>query len=103
VVDAHMSAALPVAGALAAGPQAAAVVLLRSQLLKEPLESATQTRYHITGPCDNPQVETIAKGAPLPPGPQAPGGAGAAPPAVALPVPAETRKETTSYPAIATR
>lgn len=73
VVDAHISAALPVAGALAAGPQVAAVVLLLSQLLKEPLQSATQTRYHITGPWDNPQIETIAQGAPLPAVPQAPG------------------------------
>lgn len=72
VVDAHISAALPVAGALAAGPQVAAVVLLLSQLLKDPLESATQTRYHITGPWDNPQVETIAKGMPLPVVPQTP-------------------------------
>ncbi|HET9679015.1 MAG TPA: AsmA-like C-terminal region-containing protein, partial [Gammaproteobacteria bacterium] len=59
IVNAHVSSALPVAGALAAGPQAGAIMLLLTQLLDEPLEKASRRKYHITGPWENPQVVPV--------------------------------------------
>lgn len=62
LVEAGLSSALPVAGAIAGGPAVGAVVLLLSQLLKEPIKDVTQTRYWITGSWDNPTVEKLAAG-----------------------------------------
>lgn len=59
VVSANFGNALPIAGALVAGPQVAAALLLFSQLFKKPLQEATQIYYSIDGTFDEPAIETI--------------------------------------------
>jgi uncharacterized protein (TIGR02099 family) len=50
---------LPIIGALAAGPGGAAAGLALQGLLQDQLSEATQVRYSITGPWEEPQFETI--------------------------------------------
>ncbi len=59
VVSASFGNALPVAGALVAGPQVAAALLIFSQIFKKPLQEATQVYYGIGGTFDEPDIETI--------------------------------------------
>ena len=59
VVSASFGNALPVAGALVAGPQVAAALLIFSQIFKKPLQEATQIYYGIGGTFDEPDIETI--------------------------------------------
>ena len=58
VVSANFGNALPVAGALVAGPQVAAALLIISQIFKKPLRSVTQIYYGIGGSWDEPLVDT---------------------------------------------
>ncbi|NIA27422.1 MAG: TIGR02099 family protein, partial [Desulfobulbaceae bacterium] len=58
VVSANFGNALPVAGALVAGPQVAAVLLIISQIFKKPLQEVSQVYYDISGTFDEPVVET---------------------------------------------
>jgi uncharacterized protein YhdP len=58
VVSASFGNALPVAGALVAGPQVAAALLIFSQIFKKPLQEVTQIYYGIGGSWDEPQIET---------------------------------------------
>lgn len=58
VVSASFGNALPVAGALVAGPQVAAALLIFSQIFKKPLQEVTQVYYGIGGSFDEPIVET---------------------------------------------
>ena len=60
VVNASFGNALPVAGALVAGPQVAAALLIFSQIFKKPLQEATQIYYGIGGTFDAPDIETIS-------------------------------------------
>lgn len=50
---------LPIIGALAAGPGGAAAGLALQGLLHEQLSEATQVRYSITGPWDEPIIEPV--------------------------------------------
>lgn len=59
IVDPDVSASIPVAGYLAAGPTVGAALLLLSQLLKAPLADITQVKYRITGSWDEPVVERV--------------------------------------------
>lgn len=59
VVSANFGNALPVAGALVAGPQVAAALLIFSQIFKKPLQEATQIYYGIGGTFDEPDIESI--------------------------------------------
>lgn len=59
IVDTDVSASIPVAGYLAAGPTVGAALLLLSQLLKAPLADITQVKYRITGSWDEPVVERV--------------------------------------------
>lgn len=59
IVDPGVSASIPVAGYLAAGPTVGAALLLLSQLLKAPLADITQVKYRITGSWDDPVVERV--------------------------------------------
>jgi len=59
VVSANFGNALPVAGALVAGPQVAAALLIFSQIFKKPLQEVTQIYYGIGGTFDEPQIDTI--------------------------------------------
>ncbi len=58
VVNASFSNALPVAGALVAGPQVAAALLIISQIFKKPLQEVTQVYYAIGGTWDEPIIDT---------------------------------------------
>jgi uncharacterized protein YhdP len=57
VVSANFGNALPVAGALVAGPQVAAVLLIFSQVFKKPLREVSQVYYDLGGTFDEPIVE----------------------------------------------
>ena len=61
VVSANFGNALPVAGALVAGPQVAAVLLIISQIFKKPLQEVSQVYYDISGTFDEPIVETTTE------------------------------------------
>jgi uncharacterized protein YhdP len=58
VVSASFGNALPIAGALVAGPQVAAALLIFSQIFKKPLQEVTQVYYSIGGSFDEPIIET---------------------------------------------
>lgn len=58
VVSASFGNALPVAGALVAGPQVAAALLIFSQIFKKPLQEVTQVYYSVGGTWDEPQIDT---------------------------------------------
>jgi uncharacterized protein YhdP len=60
VVSANFGNALPVAGALVAGPQVAAALLIFSQIFKKPLQEVTQVYYGIGGSWDEPQIDTAS-------------------------------------------
>ncbi len=59
VVTGSISNTFPIAGALAGGPVTAAVVLLFTQVFKQPLNGLTRAYYRITGGWDNPTIERI--------------------------------------------
>ena len=58
VISASFGNALPVAGALVAGPQVAAALLIFSQIFKKPLQQATQVYYAIGGTFAEPIIES---------------------------------------------
>jgi uncharacterized protein (TIGR02099 family) len=58
VISANFGNALPVAGALVAGPQVAAALLIISQIFKKPLQEVSQVYYSIGGTFDEPDIET---------------------------------------------
>lgn len=58
VVSASFGNALPVAGALVAGPQVAAALLIFSQIFKKPLQEVTQVYYGVSGSWDEPQIDS---------------------------------------------
>lgn len=59
VVTGDLGGSLGVAGALAGGPAVGAVVLLFSQIFKEPLKGVARGYYRITGSWDDPLVRKI--------------------------------------------
>ncbi len=58
VVTGNISSTFPIAG-LAGGPVVAGVVLLFTQVFKQPLNGLTRAYYRITGGWDNPTIERI--------------------------------------------
>ena len=58
IVSANVGNTLPVVGALVAGPQVAAALLLFSQIFKKPLQDIGQVYYSVSGSWDEPAVET---------------------------------------------
>ncbi|NNC78312.1 MAG: TIGR02099 family protein [Woeseiaceae bacterium] len=58
VVSANVGNTLPVVGALAAGPQAAAALFLFSQIFKKPLQDIGQVYYGVSGNWDAPLIES---------------------------------------------
>ena len=58
VVNANVGNTLPVVGALAAGPQAAAALFLFSQIFKKPLQDIGQVYYSVSGNWDEPAIES---------------------------------------------
>jgi len=57
-VSANFGNTLPVVGAVIAGPQAAAALLIFSQIFKKPLQDMGQVYYGIEGSWDDPAVES---------------------------------------------
>jgi uncharacterized protein (TIGR02099 family) len=57
VVAANFGNTLPVVGAVVAGPQVAAALLIFSQIFKKPLQEMGQVYYAIDGPWDDPMIE----------------------------------------------
>ena len=57
VVSANVGNTLPIVGAVVAGPQVAAALLIFSQILKKPLQEMGQIFYAIDGSWDEPQIE----------------------------------------------
>lgn len=58
IVSANVGATLPIVGAVVAGPQVAAVLLIFSQIFKKPLQEIGQVYYRIGGSWDEPIVES---------------------------------------------
>lgn len=55
VVRANFGSALPVAGALAAGPAVGAALFIFSEILKDPLKDMSKVFYRVTGSWDEPE------------------------------------------------
>ena len=58
VVSASVGDTLPIVGAVVAGPQVAAALLIFSQIFKKPLQEVGQVYYGIRGSWDGPEVES---------------------------------------------
>lgn len=59
VVSANVGNTLPIVGAVVAGPQVAAGLLIFSQIFKKPLQEVGQVYYGITGSWEEPDVESV--------------------------------------------
>ena len=57
VVSANVGNTLPVVGAVVAGPQVAAALLIFSQIFKKPLQEMGQVYYSIDGDLESPEVD----------------------------------------------
>ena len=57
IVSANFGSTLPIIGAVAAGPQVAAALLIFSQIFKKPLREVSQVYYAISGSWDGPTIE----------------------------------------------
>ncbi|MDX1454530.1 MAG: YhdP family protein [Gammaproteobacteria bacterium] len=64
IVDPNVSGSLPLAGALAAGPNVGAAILVLAQLLKAPLADIAQVKYRVTGSWDEPVITDVTEGRP---------------------------------------
>ncbi|MGB5719406.1 MAG: YhdP family protein [Woeseiaceae bacterium] len=60
VVSANVGNTLPIVGAVVAGPQVAAALLLFSQIFKKPLQEVGQVYYGIGGTWDEPLVDSTS-------------------------------------------
>jgi uncharacterized protein YhdP len=58
IVSANVGNTLPIVGAVVAGPQVAAALLIFSQIFKKPLQEVGQVYYGISGSWDEPRVES---------------------------------------------
>ncbi len=58
IVSANVGNTLPIVGAVVAGPQVAAALLIFSQIFKKPLKEVGQVYYGISGSWDEPAVES---------------------------------------------
>lgn len=58
IVSASLGDTLPIVGAVVAGPQVAAALLIFSQIFKKPLQGVGQIYYSIKGSWDEPSIET---------------------------------------------
>ncbi len=58
IVNASVGDTLPIVGALAAGPQVGAALLIISQIFKKPLQEVGQIYYSVQGSWDEPVIET---------------------------------------------
>jgi uncharacterized protein (TIGR02099 family) len=63
IVSANVGNTLPIVGAVVAGPQVAAALLIFSQIFKKPLQEVGQVYYAIDGSWDEPTVESTTSSA----------------------------------------
>ena len=59
VVSANVGNTLPIVGAVVGGPPGAAAMLIFSQIFKKPLQSVGQVYYGISGPWEEPAIDSI--------------------------------------------
>jgi len=59
VVSAKVGNTLPIVGAVVGGPPGAAAMLIFSQIFKKPLQSVGQVYYGISGPWEDPTIDSI--------------------------------------------
>ncbi len=57
IVSANVGNTLPIVGAVVAGPQVAAALLIFSQIFKKPLQEVGQVYYSISGSWDEPTID----------------------------------------------
>ena len=57
IVSANVGNTLPIVGAVVAGPQVMAALLIFSQIFKKPLQEVGEVYYAIDGSWDEPSVE----------------------------------------------
>jgi len=50
---------LPLVGAVVGGPPGAAAMLIFSQIFKKPLEEVGRVFYAISGPWENPEIDSV--------------------------------------------
>jgi uncharacterized protein (TIGR02099 family) len=63
IVSVNVGNTLPIVGAVVAGPQVAAVLLIFSQIFKKPLQEVGQVYYAINGSWDEPSIESTSTAA----------------------------------------
>jgi uncharacterized protein YhdP len=63
IVSANVGNTLPIVGAVVAGPQVAAALLIFSQIFKKPLQEVGQVYYGISGSWDDPLVDSTSSSA----------------------------------------
>jgi uncharacterized protein (TIGR02099 family) len=60
IISAKVGNTLPIVGAVVGGPPGAAVMLIFSQIFKKPLEEVGQVYYGMSGPWDEPVIESVS-------------------------------------------
>ena len=60
VVSANVGNTLPLVGAVVGGPPGAAAMLIFSQIFKKPLQEVGQVFYGISGPWEEPAIESVS-------------------------------------------
>ena len=60
VISATVGNTLPIVGAVVGGPPGAAAMLIFSQIFKKPLQEVGQVYYEMSGPWEEPVVESIS-------------------------------------------
>ena len=60
VISAKVGNTLPIVGAVVGGPPGAAAMLIFSQIFKKPLQEVGQVFYGISGPWDEPAIDSVS-------------------------------------------
>jgi uncharacterized protein (TIGR02099 family) len=60
VISANVGNTLPLVGAVVGGPPGAAAMLIFSQIFKKPLQEVGQVFYGISGPWEEPEIESVS-------------------------------------------
>jgi len=60
VISANVGNTLPLVGAVVGGPPGAAAMLIFSQIFKKPLQEVGQVFYGISGPWEDPAIESVS-------------------------------------------
>jgi uncharacterized protein (TIGR02099 family) len=60
IISANVGNTLPIVGAVVGGPPGAAAMLIFSQIFKKPLQEVGQVYYGMSGPWDEPAIDSIS-------------------------------------------